>query len=97
MRSGLATGARILRKCRNSTWAGVLHPWRRALVLFLFPALFVGLFALNMIGQFGAWISNLEDWTVDCADWWRDFVESWRENEIHRRAFHRRAGEERHA
>jgi len=94
MPSGLAPGARILRKCRNSNRIGAIHPWRRALVWLLFLPLFVGLFVLNMIGQFGTWISNLEDWTENCADWWRDFVESWREIEIHRRAYRRANKEE---
>ena len=89
MPSGLATGARILRKCRNSSRVGAIHPWRRLLARILFLPLFVCGLLLWYFGRLCEWLSNLEYWTEDFADEWKDWVESPREIDLHRRAYRR--------
>lgn len=94
MRSGLATGARILRRCRNSSRIGAIHPWRRLLARILFLPLFVGALLLWYFGRLCEWLSNLSGLVDEFVDWWRYFVESKREIEIHRRAWRMRIGAE---
>lgn len=87
--SGLEKGVYVIRLCEHSSRIGAIHPWRRAVVWLLFPFLFVSLYTLNLLGQFAAWVSNLECWTENYGYGLRSFVESDREIEIHRRVLKR--------
>lgn len=87
MPTGLEKGVRLLRLCEYSSRVGAIHPWRRAATWLSFPFVFAGLFSLNMLGQFGEWLSNLYCWTEKAAYKFRAWVESDRELDVHRRAW----------
>lgn len=87
MPTGLERGALVLRRFYRSSRLGALHPWRRAATWFSFPFVFAGLFSLNLLGQFGEWLSNLDWWTEKAAYKFRAWVESDREMDVHRRAW----------
>lgn len=91
MPTGLEKGVRLLRLCECSSRVGAIHPWRRAATRLSFPFVFAGLFSLNLLGQFGEWLSNLYWWTQKASYKFRAWVESDREMDVHRRAWNRRA------
>ena len=91
MPTGLERGAFVLRRFSRSSCVGAIHPWRRAATLLSFPFVFAGLLSLNLLGQFGEWLSNLYWWTEKAAYKFRAWVESDREMDVHRRAWNRRA------
>lgn len=87
--TGLEKGVWVIRLCEHSSRIGAIHPWRRAATWLSFPFVFAGLFSLNLLGQFGEWLSNIYWWTERVADRYRQFVESDREIEIHKRVLKR--------